>query len=245
MIIYPNQQFGNRRGGISFSPIQSTWGPSSTAGLALWLESANNVYSGHNIPAQNGQAVSNWVDRSPAGYNFVPSVDTPIFNTGSPQPYISFSFTNLGDATGMPSVNQPSTSFVVFQSLGSVGTILNGGDFGRNSTIFIDGASGNVLGFYAGSTTIDSATSPTTLGWHVVTTVFSGSNSYMRLDRSQILTGNPGTGPYLNGITLGSDGNGGNYYGGNIAAALIYSGILSTNDISSAETYLRNKYGTV
>lgn len=225
--------------------VVTSWLPNSSNGLVVWLESTNNVYSGNNIPAQNGNNVSNWVDQSPAAYNFVPSVDTPVFLTGNPQPYINFSFTNFGDRTGLASISQPSTSFVVFQNLGNAGTLLNGGDFGRNSAIYIDGASGNVLGFYAGSTLIDSNTTPTTGNWHVVTTVFSGSNSYMRLDRSQILTGNPGSGPYLNGVTLGSDGNGGNYYAGNISATLIYSGILSTNDINSAETYLRNKYGTL
>lgn len=78
--------------------------------------------------------------------------------------------------------------------------------------------------------------------WHVVSLLFNGTSSEMRIDETTVVTGDAGTNS-LDSLSLGwLDWNSGNYATADIGEVAIYNTDKSSN-ISNIEGYLRNKWG--
>jgi len=76
---------------------------------------------------------------------------------------------------------------------------------------------------------------------HVFVGVFDGANSVMRIDGSEVASGNTGSGS-LDGVTLGSRGGGGFNHDGLIGECLVYTQDKSSI-FSDIENYLGSKWG--
>lgn len=74
----------------------------------------------------------------------------------------------------------------------------------------------------------------------VVTTVFNGASSIIRVDRSQVTSGDAGSSNIANGISVGGTGTA-QFWNGKIGE-LFWTNVASVD--TGAETYLKNKWGT-
>lgn len=134
------------------------------------------------------------------------------------------------------SLTQPNTIIVVAKN-NSGSTSVNAIDgITDRQAIYSDG-SGNAS-FYAGTTQSGSTTWGTTLLRKVVA-LFNGSSSKLRMDGTQISSGNPGSSG-LTGITVGTYS--GSYWVGSISAVYLFNGDKSA-DFSNMETDLTSYYG--
>jgi len=135
-------------------------------------------------------------------------------------------------------VSQPTTIAIVAQhdTVGSSSAVFDA-DTGLNHLIRAED-DGPFFNMFAGND-LDGSTADTNP--HIFVALFNGSNSILRVDGTQVASGDAGT-RALDGVTLGSRGNGGNPFDGKMGECLVYpqdkSGIFG--DI---ESYLSGKWG--
>ena len=139
-----------------------------------------------------------------------------------------------------PNQSQPNHIFVVFQYLSdpnSTSGVIGGANdgqhkIGNNNNGDLDLYAGNANGVVDG----DADTNP-----HIASGLFDGGSSVLRIDGTQVATGDVG-GQDMGGLTAGAQAGGNNYANVAIGEILPYQTDKSSNQ-SDIETYLANKWG--
>lgn len=99
------------------------------------------------------------------------------------------------------------------------------------------------LAMYAGATPgTGSSLTPSSNTWYYGTAQFNGSNSFLRINGSQILSGNAGSNSWIKGIRLGASTTG-SCHDSDYAEVLVYSSALTAAEIAIVESYLSKKWG--
>ena len=139
--------------------------------------------------------------------------------------------------------SQPNTVFIVFEQISDTGD--NAAIFDGDSKLshaLLEDVQDNAYEIFAGSR-IGGSTTRSVGDVEVVSGLFDGANSVLRIDGTQDATGDVGSGS-LNGFTLGGQGDDSNYSNVKIGELLDYpqdkSGIFG-----DVENYLINKWGPV
>lgn len=202
------------------------------------IDILHSRYDARQLGLSDGDLVSQWDDESGNGHNLSVNGD-PTFRKNAVHGLDAIQFDGSDDAMQVTwtSISQPNTVGVLLEPL----TVDVNGHFVENKT---DGDTSNratvqVLGedpdwrIYAGGSTVDGGT-PTTEP-HIITAKFDGSDSLLRADGYEVLSGDPGDNPY-DGLSVGADiDSNSHYYEGYIVEVLVYDGDACMEDI---EKYL-------
>lgn len=232
-------------------PLASGFDPRRIASLAYWLDATD----ASTVTTVSGN-VSEW--RSKAGSSLVASqgvaLNRPTYTIAgrNNRNVVTFDGTNDFFSTSTLSLNQP---FTVFWAGSTVGQPAAGATPARG-TYICDGATSDTrvaIGWNAAGTTSDngrlfafagSVLQPSAGGtaynaWSVVSTVFDGASSQMRVNGSQVATGSIGA-TNIAALILGRRfvDTGGTYFEGPWGALLIYNRVLSASEIAKVEDYL-------
>jgi hypothetical protein len=206
----------------------------------LWLDAADTT----TITASSG-SVSQWNDKSGNGRNVSQSNAANQPTTGVATQnglnVLDFNVDLLQSAAFTQA--QPFTAAVVARSTNTgTGNRQAVGNDGTTPTVY---ENNGVWRIFAGTELI--STTARNDAWHYFSAIFNGSSSNLRLDGTQIASGNAGTNGYSNRrINIGSSLSGGNpsaTWLGQIAEVILFSRVLSADEIAEVETYLANKWG--
>ena len=207
--------------------------PADVSGCRLWLDAADAssyTLSGSNLTAITDKSPLAWALGTPTNF----TVNSTKFNTTYP------SFFATG--TGQLGVN---TSFTLAQPL----TVYFAGQAttANSSTFLFDGTTSDRVVIYQGATMFagGSEFSPTNIGAstssHVISAVYNGSSSSMRLNGTTT-TGTVGSTGF-GGIRVSGRNTGGDGYAGHICELAIFSGAHTTAQRQQIEGYLAWKWG--
>jgi hypothetical protein len=163
-----------------------------------------------------------------------PKYQTNVING---EPVSRYDGTDDAHQNSSSSISQPLHIFVV----GKLNTLSNG-----NNQQFTGGTvqvqydnSADAWGLFAGSAI--SGGSPDT-NFHIFTAKFDGANSYLRVDGTQLVSGDAGTNRFSD-LHLGANKAPNQWLNGDIAEVPIHGSVLSSSAESDWETYLSDKYG--
>jgi hypothetical protein len=192
----------------------------------------------------DGTVLANWPDLTGNGVNLNNHAGTPTyFSTTTAKlinghPAVYFNADGYMSSSSALSVAQPFTIFVVYKyaasgtryTCGSAGSLAVGND-----------GSGGVYRIYAGSF-ISGGTPDTAV--HVVTAQFHGSTSLIRVDGTQIVSGNAGATGMSSSFVVGdsSPSVDAAVWGGPIGEIIVYPSALSTANMASVESYLSSRW---
>jgi hypothetical protein len=148
---------------------------------------------------------------------------------------------SLPVASAITTIAQPHTLFVVAAKRGTTftanGSIFNGG--GGFSPLIMSLATTGVWSMYAGSTVSSAVTADT--AWHQLDMLGSGASSSLRLDGTEIATGNAGT--TATGTSLRMTAAGGND-DWDIGEVCLFNEAVSSADAAGLRAHLKSKWGT-
>jgi hypothetical protein len=216
---------------------------------SLTLDSSATVAAGDTVTcapvAGTSDRVTTWTDRSLAAANATRSPQTgkPTFRTGVLNSLPTIRFIGTTDAL-LTSVAQaqPNVVFVVGQAnTTGVNSRFYDGIGGTNRQIAFVNATGPVWSLFAGLT-VSSGTPNTS--WHVLTAIFNGASSFLRVDGTQVIADNPST-KGVDGFTIGNHNGLANPLNGDIYAMLNYNRLLAMSEIQQIERWLGKKTGIV
>lgn len=235
-------------GGEAFDPL--VYNP------LLWLDGADitTLYqdSAKTTPVTaNNDPVGAVEDKSGNGNDCTQGTDDnrPLYKTGIKNGLSALFFDGTNDdlvkAILSAGLNQPFIYFAVAQLNASR---VDDGNF----SILMDGISDRAFLSTYPPNTPDSFTlwggsfvadGDSDSDWHVWAGVFNGVSSVLRLDRSQVASGDSGANDPT-GIRIGARDNAiANWWLGHIAEILIYPTLLDGLQISDVENYLASKWG--
>jgi hypothetical protein len=220
------------------------------SGAALWLDASRQATlftdAGTTQVATSGQSIYQWNDLSGNNRHATqttlgnrPTWVAPV-NGQNGLGVVGFNGSNQLISTATSGLSaQPFEYYIVFK-FNSTNTddriIFGAGDRGN-----FDGNSEGGWNLWAGA--LLSGGTRTGTSWAMANCKFNGSSSALRINASQVLSGNAGTG-YPTAFSLG--GNGSTAWGDiTVAEFVVYSSILSTNDQNLVESYLRTKWATL
>jgi len=134
---------------------------------------------------------------------------------------------------------QPFVVFIVGRNDGDGSTYRNAFDgYGAGRTLIYAAVTSKAIGAAAGSLVTSAST---WTGTKQVTAVINGANSFVRVNGSQVQSGNAGAGT-LAGVTLGRDPTAANWWIGSIPEVFVVTGSLTGTELVTAESYLVNRY---
>lgn len=219
------------------------FGPDQVSGLKLWLE-ADKI-----VGLSDGDPVASWNDASASNLDATQasSVSRPLWIDGAVNGLPSVRFDGVNDFLATGTFGSPLATATVFLVASKAGTA---------TTYYYDGiASGNrnafghqiigvgEHGIYAGGLGCSAAQAAPT-GFHLWTAAFNGASSSLRRDGSAFAAGDAGS-LTLTGVTVGSLWSGdAAMHSGDIAALLVYEGVLGSSDRDAVEAYLKTRWGT-
>ena len=217
--------------------------PLSISGLVMWIDSndaATFTYS-------SGVLVSQWNDKSVSGRHVSQGTTTkqPSRNTTSPTGKTTVAFSSARAdwlTSAVITQAQPVTVFAHarYSNVDTSNHQIQGNEGAGVPVLYTDSG---VWKMYAGtplsSVTTDDAS------WHYFTAVYNGASSSLRLDGSQIASGDAGSSGWSGqSWHIGEQGSGGGApWDGDIAEVLVYNSVLSTTDRAAVESYLLTKWG--
>lgn len=190
---------------------------------------------------EDGAQVSSWSDLSGKGRNLAQATESkrpiyktnilnglPVVRTADANDYLGITAAAWGAA-----IAQPTTIFIVTKRIGEakVAGIFDGGGAPTQNDLYYN-ASGE-YGMYAGTafeTKVASDTKP-----HLLTAIFSGASSTLRLDKKEVAKGSAST-QSLDGFVLGNDSTFANGIAQDIAEVRVYSALSAEERTSIEET---------
>ena len=221
--------------------LRSSFSPTDIPGLALWLDASDAA----TITLDGSNNVSQWNDKSGNARHASQATTTrrPSY-TGSNQvngiTCPRFDGTDDYLATGSFSISQPSTMIVAFRRPSTGMQVLVDATVGRNQVLM----NGNPLYMYAG-TALQGGPTVSANATHRATAIFNGSSSTIRLNGSVAASGDSGSSSMSGSFLVGIANNLTQFpYNGMIAEICWYTGVLTSDQISSVESYMLTKWGT-
>jgi hypothetical protein len=214
--------------------------PRTIGGLALWLDAADVS----TISLDGSSNVEQWRDKSGFGRHAAQTTaaNRPDYaGTRNGRSVVSFAGDPERMATASFTQNQPSTMFLVAR--------WTNGAVGNSAGNAVDGVGSNRASIYRRVTNNWAMFAGTELfggtpdaNWHVFVAAFNTTSSVLRVDASQLASGNAGSQNITQGLSIASIGAA-SFLIGNIAEIILYGGALSASPVSAVEKYLQNKWG--
>lgn len=237
--------------------------PNQIAGLQLWYDATVASATNFDPAPTDGSLVQRWVDKLGNGRNADQSNSNkkPSWRANQQNGNGALLFDGTNDTLtlnpiGTWALSQPGvTMFLVVKAATLTGTPnitatnTNGYRFYWNTKWTIEFAGGNATSDVVGDTT----------GYHIMTAVYNGTLTdanatvqnnkrlkfrYDKVERA--LTFNTAVGTTTsgaaNGLNIGSDSTGTNYYNGYIGEMIIYTQTLTPIQINTVESFLAAKW---
>ena len=219
------------------------------SGAALWLDASqqNTIFSdaGTTPVTTSGQSIYQWNDLSGNNRHAVQATSgnrptwVPPASGQNGLGAVGFNGSNQLISTATSGLSaQPFEYYIVFKFKSTTTNdriVFGTGDRGN-----FDGNSGGGWNLFSGALLAGGTRTGTS--WAMVNCKFNGSSSALRINASQVLSGNTGTG-YPTAFSLA--GNGSSDWGDiTVAEFVVYSSTLSTGDQNLVESYLKTKWGT-
>lgn len=213
-----------------------------TAGFVDIPDSAIGQYDATQLSLSDGDGVSTWPDSTSSGNDLSGGTPTYRENQRNGNATVDFGVTDdILDVVYGSSVSQPNTVIVVstFPDATAFSTLFDGDGNERHSS-FID--TNGALKYTAGSGVTADA-SPD-MAWGLRSFVFDSPNSLVRLNGSDLTTGDDvGSNP-LGGFQLNANVNDDHPSGAEVGEAMVYDANLSsTGELTDEEQRLADKWG--
>lgn len=208
--------------------------------LATAIPDSGDLHARYDFTEYSGS--SNFSDLTGNGYDLVNGQITDV--TESINGYKAGNFDGADDYVStntFSSISQPFTIFSVgrLDDSGSEGTIHALDDNTELNTRYYD--YDDVWRLYGGSNVLDGGSY--TGNPRIITSVYDGSNSLLRLDGSDVASGDGGTAS-SNSIVLGyRPDNNLSYFTGAIGELLYYPDRRTSTQINEVESYLSDEWG--
>jgi len=200
----------------------------------------HELHDARQLGLSDGSSVSTWADESGNGFD-LSAGGAPTFKTGviNSEPIVRFdgvddyldnSYTQLTDPVvwGFVFIDQDPTTTDIAGFLDANTT--NGAQFQAGRSDY---------GIFAGDKLVEGGTA--TSNPRICTIRWDGSNTVVRLDGTQVISGNPGSSA-IDGITMGAQGNQVAFHPIDMGLFGVWDGNASLTDI---EAYLDNEYGPI
>ena len=229
--------FGEGAGAAAFSP-------SDIPGLELWLKADDGP-----SPAIDGLSVTTWSDRSGNGRDQTTQAGTPVYRASlgpNSTPCVEFDGVNEWMASSGWTVLDTSGIhvFFVFNQL----SWTNSDSFYAKETaglsgLFYQSNGANNVRMLSGSVGPQSGGGvPGLATWYHSEQQLNGASSLLYIGGTSFGPANPGATTFA-GFVLGSRPGGANPANFQVAEVLMYSSILTGDDLTNVRAYINSKYG--
>ena len=225
--------------------------PPDISGLKLWLDSSDTstVYqdAAKTTPAGDTDVVGAWTDKSGQGNDATQAVTAakPIYHTGvlNSLPVVRFAGDDYLEKTAFTggAIAQPTTMIVVIKlSLANANfQMAIGGTNAVNRQSVYKQAAPSEWAMYAGAEYASGIS--TDLSWHIISCVFKGAASFLRVDGVQAAAGDASNAGQV-GIKVGTHQTNNFFWNGDEAEILLYDKELSIAELLALELYESNKW---
>lgn len=210
---------------------------------------SGSVLNGSATQCTDGQNVQTWKDQSGNGFDLTETAPAPaaFYNSTTANminghPSVYFGQVAGYFSTGAFSLSQPFTVYCVIRD--------NAG--GSGGYVWTSSTSSPLCRFiciadyevYANSATMSGGTTDTTA--HTTVQVLNGASSLIRVDGSQVASGNPGSAAIGSSLVIGNVWLGGasNPWKGPMGELIFYSVAHNTTQMQQNEAALKAKWGT-
>lgn len=199
-------------------------------------------FKAESLGLADGTRVSSWTDLSGNGRHATqaagsqqPELKTGIIGGKAVVRFVSTRPDIL--KTAAFARNQQHSAFVVCLWRDVTNCVVDGL---TSFTAFYKRASATTFELYAGTSLTTSASTPATK--HVHYLKFAGASSLVRVDGTQVASGNAGS-TNASGLAIGGAGGGTEYANVDVAEILLFNGVLSDANRNAVEAYLGSEYG--
>lgn len=230
--------------------------PTDIAGLQLWLDANDPATlfqdAAKTTAAGDGDVVGAWADKSGQGNDATQATTSKktSYHTGilNGKPVVRFDGTD-DRLTKIPwnggNVTQPVSIFIAFQLIAlaaAEGILVDGDDTTRRNMVFKNTPANNYWAYNAGSSVASTEAADTST--HIISAIFNGASSVLRIDGVQIAAGDPGA-QITGGITIGGFVDDSRFSSNvNMGEIIEYEDTTITGDeISQIESYLATRWG--
>lgn len=231
--------------GVWEQVAKEEFSPINVANLEAWWD----VSDGTTIFKDGGNLVSQINDKSGLGNNLTQGTVTnqPLWVDAVQNGLPIMRFDGIDNFMRLAAffsgnLSQPNTIFVVIDQEGGASNVAydSAGNGSNRHTLFSDAS--NFHNMFAGAILADSTA--ITAPFELVTILFSGVNTTIRIDKVETVSGNGGTTP-CQGFTVGANSNTSatEFAAQDIAEILIYNSDVSDEDRTSIENFLTAKWG--
>lgn len=207
--------------------------PDDVSGLTHW-------YDASEITASDGDSIGTWADQEgSADLTQSTSSKQPTYQTSVQNGNAIVRFDGTDDllTVSFSALSQANHVFIVCDHDSDSSNSFDSDDSNNRHALGADGSSQWLL--FAGSTITDNSYAT---GFELLTGLFNGANSTLRIDGSQTASGDAGS-DGLGGITVGAQQGDQNHADTDIGEVLVYNTELPTNDRDDIEEYLADKWG--
>jgi len=212
-------------------------------GYSAIPDSAIAHYDATQLSLTDGDSVSTWEDATTNGHDLTAGA-APTFreNILNGNPVVRWDGIDDYLDVAFSPISQPNTVFLVAStdpsSDGYIFDTENSNDRHVLQWFVFDGD--EAWRIWSDGITLDGGSND---GSHyILTGIFDGSNSAIRVNGTQVASGSIGTDP-LNGITLGASATNGGFQNGDTGEVVPCDGRLSISEIEAEEQRLSNKWG--
>lgn len=229
-----------------FSEVRKGDGTILSSGNAI-PDNAIAQFDASALSLTDGGSVTTWTDETGNG-NDLTAGNAPTFVQSSMggQPVVRFDgSSNYLDVTFGTTYTQPNTIITAIRFEGALGTAdvpvwFDGSDSSNRHYLDNEGTTDDIRVFAGAS--LDTGYSVDNNA-HLLTVIYNGSSSVVRVDGSQVATGDVGS-QSLAGLTLGAQWDQNVYGKIDVGEFVPYSADLSASgDLSSEESRIADKYG--
>lgn len=224
-----------RFGGVTGS---GGWIPSDELTMRIWLDSIETEWKtgiSQDYLTIDQFGVNNWTDLSGSSRDMIQGNNSykPSISSLNSKRTVMFNGDYLQETVGNSS-GQPNTIIAISDFSAGILTKTNNGTNWNGIDV-----SGGFYRVRTNNTAIASSYAPDG-NYHIFIAQINGASTFLRIDGTQVASGNVGTKPNFNNQVLG-DGSGG--FIGAIGEYIFISGTLTTALIEKAEGYLSHKWG--
>jgi len=193
-------------------------------------------YDATRISAGNNDSIGTWSDETTNGHDLTGN-NRPIYkpNIINGKPVVRFDGNDDALSVSWSPISQPNVIFAVTQKRSTNDNYLFDSKSGSDRHL-LNISSGN---FLVGTSRGNFTGSPVDTSPHILTMIFDGSSSKLRIDGTVDATGNPG-GDSMEGLTLGNENSRFGPGDWDVGEFLVYHTQPTVTDV---ESFLSSKWG--
>lgn len=225
--------------GFTGMGLFSSFNKNTIAGLISWYKADDGP-----SPTTEGTNITSWLDSSDTANTLTGVSGTRAYTSNVQNGLAGIRFVANSYILGsnLTDVTQPGTIFLVFKgtdwATGGYQCIFSAG----SGSWEIYKNTGNTNGMIAsGTNLVGSAVVNNTTS--MITGIFNGGSSSIKINNNSTTVGNAGTGVNVMRPLIGTDASGAAGFTGYVFEVLVYTGALTTTNQDIVRTYLNNKWG--